>query len=190
MTKHFSKLRDIPLLTEQGFKKMSVPQPILTKINELYSLLKPMERIEQFEGLEKYINNDLRKDTVYVMPLDLYPNMRDQVLLDFRDIFYDWVKVAIEPYCVYGIRSYKAGSVLNLHVDRLSTHHVSAIVCVDKSVIEDWALDICDHAGEWHKVYLNPGEMVLYESAICQHGRLKPLNGEFYNNLFVHYSLA
>ena len=36
-------------------------------------------------------------------------------------------------------------------------------------------------------VTLKPGEMVMYEGAVVPHGRPYPLNGDFYENLFVHY---
>ena len=48
-------------------------------------------------------------------------------------------------------------------------------------------MNITDHDGNNHIVYLEPGEMILYESAICEHGRIEPFKGNFYNNLFVHY---
>ena len=37
----------------------------------------------------------------------------------------------------------------------------------------DWGLNITDHDGNNHIVYLEPGEMILYESAICEHGRIE-----------------
>jgi hypothetical protein len=39
------------------------------------------------------------------------------------------------------------------------------------------------------EIFLKPGEMALYESAVVPHGRQFPFNGEFYDNLFVHYTL-
>ncbi len=188
--KNFKTLRDVPILSPLGFQKISAPAVIAEKIAQVYAELQPKERLEIFAGMEQFITNVEAKPPVALMSMDLVPEQRDDILLEFGSVFQDWVNVPIQPHCLYGIRSYKQGSILNLHVDRISTHHVSAIFCVDKSVVEDWALDICDHHGAWHKVYLNPGEMVLYESAICQHGRLQPLNGAFYNNLFVHYSLV
>ena len=38
-------------------------------------------------------------------------------------------------------------------------------------------------------VYLKPGEMVLYESAKVPHGRQFPLEGEYYDNMLVHFHL-
>ena len=39
------------------------------------------------------------------------------------------------------------------------------------------------------EIFLKPGEMALYESAVVPHGRQFPFNGEFFDNLFVHYTL-
>lgn len=33
---------------------------------------------------------------------------------------------------------------------------------------------------------VEPGEMVLYEGSSCIHGREKPLNGDWFANLFIH----
>ena len=67
------------------------------------------------------------------------------------------------------------------------TRIVSAILNIDQQVDEPWPLQIEDHAGEEHEVYLQPGEMALYESAILRHGRVKPLKGDYFSNLFVHF---
>jgi hypothetical protein len=42
---------------------------------------------------------------------------------------------------------------------------------------DDWPLDIQGHDGEWYKVYAQPGDMILYESAVCEHGRKEALGG-------------
>ena len=46
-----------------------------------------------------------------------------------------------------------------------------------------------DHAGEKKKIFLNPGEMLLYESAKVPHGRQYPLQGEYFDNIFIHFEL-
>ena len=38
-----------------------------------------------------------------------------------------------------------------------------------------------------HQVYLNSGDMLLYESSKCFHGRPIPLHGSWYTSIFVHY---
>ena len=73
------------------------------------------------------------------------------------------------------------------HVDRFTTHVISAILNVAQDVREDWPLYIKDNKGEDHAVTIKPGEMLWYESARLVHGRPKPLNGDFFDNLFIHF---
>ena len=46
---------------------------------------------------------------------------------------------------------------------------------------------IADNNGRPGKVTLKAGEMLLYESARVPHGRMEPLNGRRFDNLFVHF---
>ncbi len=62
--------------------------------------------------------------------------------------------------------------------------------CQHKEFGDDWALDIQDHNGNWNKVYANVGEMILYESARCAHGRVDSFQGTYFRNFYVHYQLA
>lgn len=52
---------------------------------------------------------------------------------------------------------------------------------------EEWPLTLIDHKNSRAKVFLKPGEMLVYEGAKMPHGRQFPLNGDFYDNLFVHF---
>ena len=52
---------------------------------------------------------------------------------------------------------------------------------------EPWRLEILDFADRMHEVEMAPGDIVYYESARCLHGRMRPLNGTGYVNLFAHY---
>ena len=58
---------------------------------------------------------------------------------------------------------------------------------IDQKVDEPWPLTVINHLGEKKKIFLKPGEMLLYESAKMPHGRQFPLIGDYYDNLFVHY---
>ncbi len=79
------------------------------------------------------------------------------------------------------------GAWLSLHVDKAATHILSAILQIDQKVREEWPLLLIDFEGRREKIYLKPGEMVLYESAKLPHGRQVPLNGTYYDNIFVHF---
>ena len=99
----------------------------------------------------------------------------------------DWSDVALEPTYVYGIRTYYRGSKLEPHRDRENTHIISAILNISQQVDEEWPLEIEDHMYRKHRIFLRPGEMLLYEGGRLQHGRPSPLQGSFFANIFVHY---
>jgi prolyl 4-hydroxylase len=99
----------------------------------------------------------------------------------------NWSQIQLEPTFVYGIREYKEGAILVPHRDRDETHIVSAIINIDKEVREDWPLVIEDHNQKKHEVFLDPGEVLFYESAKLLHGRPYPLKGKSYANIFCHY---
>lgn len=58
-----------------------------------------------------------------------------------------------------------------MHVDTANTHVVSAIINVDQDVDKPWELLILDHNDNEHSLEMQPGDMVLYESAKLLHGR-------------------
>jgi len=87
---------------------------------------------------------------------------------------------------LYGIRTYKRGSILAPHVDRLPLV-ISVIINVAQEVVEDWPLEIIDHSGRATNVTMKPGDMVLYEGGTVVHGRPYPLHGQRYSNLFLHF---
>jgi len=99
---------------------------------------------------------------------------------------------------MYGIRSYLRGSSLVEHTDKVETHHVSSSILVDKDLRcgcqhkdngDDWAFDIQGYDGDWYKVYLEPGDMIVYESALCVHARKEHFQGTYYRNFFAHYKI-
>lgn len=108
---------------------------------------------------------------------------------------------------IYGVRKYTNGSVLRMHVDTVNTHVVSCstftnktnialpfcnnslrlVINVDQDVEEPWPLLILDHDDNEHNVVMQPGDMVLYESAKLLHGRPTVFVGSHYDNIFAHY---
>jgi hypothetical protein len=85
-------------------------------------------------------------------------------------------------------RVYTEGAVLDEHIDSLGTHVISLILNIGQTgVREPWPLTIKDVHGERHSVLMEPGDMVLYESSKCQHGRPLPFEGDSFTNMFVHY---
>jgi hypothetical protein len=100
----------------------------------------------------------------------------------------EWVGVPLELTDIYGMRRYEDGARLLTHVDREATHATSLIVNVAQGGIrEPWKIEIYDFAHRLHEIEMHEGDIVYYESARCLHGRMQPLQGSFYVNLFAHY---
>ncbi len=190
--KVFSKSSDLPKLSELGFKVVKVPQKTFQLITEAYKLLQPSIREERWDGITNFIHDNQGQAPVEILSMDAFTRIREIIAEELQPIHEEFIgnKERLVPKWIYGIRSYKRGAILEPHTDTLATHHISSIVIVDKQVDRDWPLDIQDHLGRWHKVYAEPGEMILYESATNRHGRTEPFEGEYFRNFFLHYTLA
>jgi prolyl 4-hydroxylase len=188
-SKTFKNPLELPKLTPLGFKVVKVPADTWQLIQESYGLLKNVIRQENWEGIKNIIHDKDGNAPVEIMSMDNCPRIRQIIHNELKPIHEEFSGENLEPTYIYGIRSYKRGAILESHKDRIATHHISAIIIVDKQVDRDWPLDIQDHEGNWHKIYAEVGDMILYESAICEHGRKEPLEGEYFRNFFVHYKL-
>jgi len=192
--KIYTETSQLPKLTEIGFEVRKVPEDVWGIIKDSYEILKERTTEENFEGKENFIPGRTE-----LLSYDHIPNIRNLIHQKLLDVHKDFAGVNIEPTFIYGIRSYLRGATLTKHRDRIETHHVSSIIIVDKDLKcgcqnrefgDDWALDIQGHDGEWYKVYAQPGDMILYESAVCEHGRIEPFQGTFFRNFFMHYKLV
>ncbi|CAM9355409.1 unnamed protein product [Phaeothamnion confervicola] len=86
--------------------------------------------------------------------------LRQRVLNDLRPIMEKWSGEELEATSCYGVRSYKRGSILAVHVDRVSTHVISGIINVQQEVDEDWLLYAKDHNRTIHQITMVPGDLV------------------------------
>ena len=99
-----------------------------------------------------------------------------------------WTGVEMDLTDIYGMRRYEEGARLLTHTDREETHAASLIINVAQGAVRNpWKVEIYDFADRLHEVEMAPGDIVYYESARCLHGRMRPLDGEYYVNLFAHY---
>jgi prolyl 4-hydroxylase len=191
--KIFRKAEDIPKLTELGFKVVKVPTDTWRLIQEAYQLLQNVKTVENWDGMENFIHDKEGKPAdLEIFNMDNCFRIKEIIQDELQPIHEEFIgyKEKLKPKWIYGIRSYKKDSILEMHTDTLETHHISSIIIVDKKVNKDWPLDIQDHNGNWHKIYAEPGDMILYESAICKHGRTEPFDGEYFRNFYTHYTLA
>ncbi len=129
----------------------------------------------------------LKRVTQVMLFLD-EPLVRQKLENTLKPIVEEWGATEVKDETViYGIRRYLRGAWMAMHVDKLPTHILSAILQIDQDVDEEWPLLVVDHKGRKEKIFLKSGEMLLYESAKVPHGRQIPFNGTFYDNIFIHF---
>jgi len=186
----------VPKFTKVGFEKTKIPADIyamlLWEFERQKSLMvqEPIThgiincvKIVEMENKRQSRLQDLRRTFM----TKLSPYVSYQLTDKLLPLAEEWANVKLEFTSLYGIRRYTNGSELAAHVDRFYTHIISAILNIGQSVESDWPLYIMDNDGGQHKVTMEPGDMVWYESARTIHGRQQPLQGEYYDNLFIHY---
>jgi hypothetical protein len=124
---------------------------------------------------------------------DLPNTLRTRIHLAMRPMLEEWVGRPLIPTYVYGIRTYLRNATLAPHRDKDVTHIVSAILNVAQKVDEPWALQMepeADQKEDWRECFMEPGDLLFYESNRLMHARMKPLNGDAYSGVFVHFKLA
>lgn len=178
---------NIPTYTHTGFQKIKLPESLHKAVQESYRQLRGGSRPETGQpafGMDcntGYDNDDwlVRPDERALAAVEHY------IMQQLRD----WTGQNVnERTSAYGVREYHRGSICGLHVDHVETHAFSAIYQVDqRGMDEPWASDYVTHQGEEGKIFLEPGEILLYESASSLHGRRTALKGDEFANVFFHF---
>jgi hypothetical protein len=171
--------RYTPSFTEHGFMKVRTPPSVHRWLRNVYD-----ERIGS--AFTEYLANGEPYLSSAPDFLDI-EDVKQQVLDYLRPIHESWSGQELVPTAAYGLRVYRRGQTLRSHTDHLETHVISSIVHIAHDTDEPWPLRVTDLHGVEHDVVLDEGEMLLYESARCPHGRPTPLEGDAYCSLFLHY---
>ncbi len=120
--------------------------------------------------------------------IDEFPNVKKSIIEQMQPILEAWTQQRLRHTSTFGIRIYRRDSMLINHVDRWATHIASAVLQIAQDVDEGWPLEILDHHGNAALIYLQPGEMVLYEGASFKHGRPMRFKGNMFANIFTHFA--
>ena len=186
----FHNCNDLPSFTPDGFKVVKCPKETWDLIQSNYEILKNTKMEEIFAGKKDFIRGE--GITSEIMSMDIFPDSIKQIHANLKSLHEEFCGTSLESTFIYGIRSYLNGATLVNHKDRIETHHISSILIVDKDLNgkPDWPLDIQDHKGKWHKIYAQVGDLIMYESAKCEHGRTEQFQGNWFRNLFIHYKLV
>jgi hypothetical protein len=113
----------------------------------------------------------------------------DELLERLQPLHEAWVGTSLVPTAVYGMRIFRRDQRLEMHVDQMSTHAVSSMLFVAQDIDEPWPLQI-DTRDSRHRLFPQPGQMLLYEGASVPHGHPTPLNGDAFVVAMLHYRPA
>jgi hypothetical protein len=123
------------------------------------------------------------------LDLDAFQQIRRQIVAHMTAVLEWWTQKPLEHTSTYGMRIYKRNAMLVNHVDRQDTHLASAVIQVHQTTDPDggWPLEVVGADDIVREVYLQPGEMVLYEGARFLHGRPMRFQGDYFGNIFTHF---
>ncbi|KAL3923061.1 MAG: hypothetical protein SGILL_001868 [Bacillariaceae sp.] len=179
-------------LTETGFKKVRAPAHLKELIDDFWNTNSQSEK-EQPENWavgNTYVNSwDAPTTMVSVDDKGLRGSgakLKEELWAALSAVAEEWTQQELQPCSLYGIRIYHNNSIMLPHVDRLPLV-VSAMINVAQDMDEDWPLEVYDHEGYAHNVTLQPGDMLLFESASVIHGHPFPLKGRYYASIFLHF---
>jgi hypothetical protein len=179
-TLHELQVRYLPRVTDRGFEVRPIPEGVYRLLSGLLALRVPRARPEDADrGYHEGADPE-------IVPIE---DVADKVLARLRPLHEEWCGVPLVPSNAYGLRRYRPGSALAMHVDRLSTHVVSSVLQIAQDVDVAWPIQL-DVDGRREQIVLSPGQMLLYEGARTPHGRVTPLEGREFVNMFLHYRPA
>lgn len=176
--------------TKIGFEKRTTPANVFSLIQRFWEQNQYNQVMEKWPAGNTYTNS--WSSPTYMVSVDdkglrgSGSSLKAQIWDAARTTIEDWTEEDLSPTSLYGIRVYTEGAILLPHVDRLPLV-ASAIVSVAQEVDEPWPMEIYNHDGIAHNVTLAPGEMLLFESHSCLHGRPWPLKGKYAAFMFIHF---
>jgi len=181
----------IPRVTTSGpgFLKMSFTKRMNEILLPWYKMHKkggPRDMVRQHHVIRGGFTNS---HTVTMSMLNIPHKLKLDLIQEMRRVLMWWTGGRpLEETATFGIRIYHRNSMLINHVDRADTHLASAVLQIaQEGVDQGWPLEVLHPDNSCSEVYLQPGEMVLYEGARFRHGRPMRLNGTDFANLFTHF---
>ena len=166
----------LPRLSASGYEIHPIPSPIHEMLTALLEIRRDRATTECSEPFRP------TGDADFIEVGDL----GDDLMRWMQPMHEEFAGVPLTPSNIYGIRSYREGNTLNMHLDRPEALIASSILQIDQDVDEPWPL-VVEVDGRQREIVLESGQMLFYEGATTLHGRPSPLVGRSFANLFVHY---
>lgn len=183
----------LPHFTPTGFKRMRLPAELHSYMQRWLRANKNSSRPESSQPAFGFNCNTGYDNDDWVVP---YRPITEEDGRQFAALS-EWIRAALSQWtgqnvnertAVYGARQYHRGSICGMHTDAMQTHAFSAIYQLDQQGMDQpWGLDYVTHGGEEGRAFMEPGDVMLYESASSIHGRKTPLRGDEFTNVFFHF---
>eukprot|EP00928_Gymnodinium_smaydae_P024860 TRINITY_DN1999_c0_g2_i2.p1 TRINITY_DN1999_c0_g2~~TRINITY_DN1999_c0_g2_i2.p1 ORF type:complete len:433 (+),score=43.87 TRINITY_DN1999_c0_g2_i2:68-1366(+) len=189
-TTHVRQMKFIPKVTAEGPGFLIVKfTPRMNEVRQWWLDYSAKHGFGERETLRGGFDNSVAVEK-HIMRLGrVNPKMRSVLMKEVQQILEWWTGLPMEHTSTYGVRTYRRGNVLIDHVDKKETHIASAVLQFSQGtdVNAGWPLEVLLPNGRVGEVYLQPGEMVLYEGAWLMHGRPQVFRGDNFSNVFCHF---
>ncbi|XP_023323666.1 uncharacterized protein LOC111697777 isoform X2 [Eurytemora carolleeae] len=182
--KNIQHLQKIPRITSAEFEKMKIPENLFEFVLGQIDISSSIPEVCSGTG---HLNCTPRKTVATFIPLKDIQLVRSTVDEVLRPIVEEWSGIKLGNSQLYFVRRYNKGSRLALHVDKADVNVIGVILNLSQNISTPWDFLVLNSDREVTRILLHPGEMILFESARLPHGRQDPLDGESYDNLFVHF---
>ncbi len=191
--RHFNVLSQpilVPNFTALGFVKVPIPSSVYSQLLDYYN--QHMDQMEQEYYPQHFTVWNLNEVDIWqvTLPADISSLIANKL----KPIVQDWCRCSLVqtngPGIVTRVRKYPRGSRVRMHVDELQSGHVIGTILHITRQLDlqsDWPLVVVDFSGKRHTIYMDVGEMILFESSRVIHGRPSVLKGDFYVNTFFYY---
>jgi hypothetical protein len=174
--------------TKVGYEKRQAPKEIF---EYLQKIARTTDRTK--EGSKNIFSRTSSGPPPYIIAFP--EDKKESIAKQMKPILEEWSGIPLEYTCLYGARDYPKDAALRMHCDR-DSHIISVIFHIDRSGCNsssdgesrtNWPLEVIGFDGIKRDIYMEPGEMVLYESSSCPHARETPNPCNSFVNAFLHF---
>jgi hypothetical protein len=188
-----------PGFSPLGYKAMPTPPEMQTWLLDFFQKYSKSGRMKLESWDAGLTQNSFHETPMFQVDLDLeYSKKTEMGDRYLRPLLEEWCGLKdLEVTSIYGIREYHEGHWLANHIDRESTHVISATFSVAKLPSlnvttpneKAWPLEFVDWNGQTVRYSHPPGTVVFYESVKGIHGRpfRNPVEGGYHLGAFFHY---
>jgi len=174
----------LPRFTQSGFHKSCLSKRLFKQLSDFYTQTALSDRNDEFVEGEFIVN---AREAVGSRLISIPEALRKKIISELQPVCEEWSNEKLRFTALYGIREYLRNTELRMHIDLQKTHIISVIINLAQQADKAWPLELIDHVERRHSIYLNPGEILLYEGARLEHGRPTPFQGDCYANIFLHF---